>query len=208
MGVEKFGKMIEISKVFYTLAVLFGVLVTVFMTMSNSRPQLATFCALFGVFGFGMYPIALELSVEATYPIDESIGTALIFLSGQLQGGILIFVSEMLELPLGGEALLNEVCSSRTTVNISDFATASTTLPKLTTISTLTTGSPTQPTSTSDAADHTHFLIVLAVYLVFLCFVFVTFFKTEFKRTKANEEDAAVVQKQDNFGFEVDSTGF
>jgi len=29
-----------------------------------------------------MYPIALELSVEATYPIDESAGTAFMFLSG------------------------------------------------------------------------------------------------------------------------------
>ena len=36
----------------------------------------------FGIFGFGMYPIGLELSVEATYPIDESAGTAIIFLSG------------------------------------------------------------------------------------------------------------------------------
>ncbi len=38
----------------------------------------------FGVFGFGAYPLALELSVEATYPIDEAAGTALIFLSGQV----------------------------------------------------------------------------------------------------------------------------
>jgi hypothetical protein len=30
-----------------------------------------------------MYPIGLELSVEATYPIDESAGTAIIFLSGK-----------------------------------------------------------------------------------------------------------------------------
>jgi hypothetical protein len=39
--------------------------------------------ARFGIFGFGMYPIGLELSVEATYPIDESAGTAIIFLSGK-----------------------------------------------------------------------------------------------------------------------------
>ena len=90
---------------------------------------IALFCAMFGVFGFGMYPLGrllyyyllcsfwyslflarfssclnffifllpfnsklvlfflltgLELSVEATYPTDESIGTALIFLSGQV----------------------------------------------------------------------------------------------------------------------------
>ena len=33
-----------------------------------------------------MYPIGLELSVENTYPVDEAAGTALIFLSGQVQG--------------------------------------------------------------------------------------------------------------------------
>ena len=44
----------------------------------------------FGIFGFGMYPIALELSVEATYPMDESAGTAIIFLSGNLHQAILL----------------------------------------------------------------------------------------------------------------------
>ena len=43
---------------------------------------------MFGVFGFGAYPVGLELSVEATYPLDESIGTALTFLSGQIQVGV------------------------------------------------------------------------------------------------------------------------
>jgi len=33
---------------------------------------------------FILFLTGLELSVEATYPIDESIGTALIFLSGQV----------------------------------------------------------------------------------------------------------------------------
>ncbi len=41
------------------------------------------FISRFGIFGFGAYPLALELSVEASYPIDEAAGTAIIFLSGQ-----------------------------------------------------------------------------------------------------------------------------
>ena len=42
---------------------------------------------------FGVYPLGLELSVEATYPLDEATGTVLIFFSGQIQGAILVILS-------------------------------------------------------------------------------------------------------------------
>merc|ERR1712037_697972 len=68
------------------------------------------FASAFGVFGFGMYPIALELSVECTYPLDESIGTAMIFMSGQIQGGVLIALAQVLQQPLDNEAFQKQVC--------------------------------------------------------------------------------------------------
>lgn len=46
-------------------------------------------CALFGFFGVGAYPIGLELAVEATYPVEESISTAFIFMSGEPLGDVL-----------------------------------------------------------------------------------------------------------------------
>ena len=52
-----------------------------------------------------MYPIGLELSVENTYPIDEAAGTALIFLSGQIQGAILILISGSLEQELSDSSV-------------------------------------------------------------------------------------------------------
>lgn len=209
--VEKFGKMMEITKVFNIVAGVSGVLISVFMTMSNKHAFLATFCTLFGIFGFGMYPMALELSVEATYPIDESIGTALIFLSGQLQGGILIFVSEMLEQELDEEELLLEVCSSFSSANTSDVTTISTTTNPLTSIATQPTianqMTTLTTTKTSEAADHSNFLIVLAVYIFLLSLVFTVFFKTDFKRTQANAVEANMNGKKDNLGFEMDNTG-
>ena len=36
----------------------------------------------FGFFGFGLYPIALELGVEVTYPVAEATSTAFIIISG------------------------------------------------------------------------------------------------------------------------------
>lgn len=43
-------------------------------------------CALFGFFGVGAYPIGLELAVEATFPVEETISTAFIFMSGEPRG--------------------------------------------------------------------------------------------------------------------------
>lgn len=53
---------------------------------------IAIFASLFGFFGVGGYPIGLELAVEATYPVEETISTAFIFLSGQLQGVVLLLI--------------------------------------------------------------------------------------------------------------------
>ena len=85
--VEKYGRMEEIAKLFYGIAGICGILIAEFMRISDVKTYIALFCSLFGVFGFGMYPLGLELSVEATYPIDESIGTALIYMSGEFKGG-------------------------------------------------------------------------------------------------------------------------
>ena len=37
---------------------------------------------LFGLFGISIFPAGLELAVETTYPVEETITTAMIFLSG------------------------------------------------------------------------------------------------------------------------------
>ena len=42
-------------------------------------------CVFLGVFSLGIYPVMLELSVEATYPLDESVVTGLCYLSSAIQ---------------------------------------------------------------------------------------------------------------------------
>ena len=139
----------EVAKLFYGISGIFGILIAEFMRFGDVGVWIALFASAFGVFGFGMYPIALELSVilllaimvislniilidaschqleraypleiisinilkipamiltntktcktqvECTYPLDESIGTAMIFMSGQIQGGVLIALSQV-----------------------------------------------------------------------------------------------------------------
>ena len=109
-AVQKFGKMEEIFKICYGLTTLIGcILFIVFMRKSDQSVMIAICCAFFGVFGFGMYPISLELSVENTYPVDEAAGTALTFLSGRIQGSILILISGAMEQDLSPETTSNSV---------------------------------------------------------------------------------------------------
>ena len=54
----------------------------------------------FGTFGFAYYTLGFELAVEESYPIDQTFGTAMLFFSGQLQGAILIAISDSLSQPL------------------------------------------------------------------------------------------------------------
>ena len=99
----------EVAKICYCIAALDCILVAEFMRKSEQSVMIAFCCAVFGIFGFGMYPIGLELAVENTYPVDEAAGTALIFLSGQIQGSILIMISSAMEQELPADIIANSV---------------------------------------------------------------------------------------------------
>ena len=45
------------------------------------------------------YPVLLELAVEATYPVDESIAIALITMSTYIQGAIIMEMDTVLKRP-------------------------------------------------------------------------------------------------------------
>ena len=48
--------------------------------------------AFFGMFSVGGFPVGLELGVETTYPVCETISSAFILMLGQIEGVILIQV--------------------------------------------------------------------------------------------------------------------
>nr|XP_033773990.1 solute carrier family 49 member A3 isoform X2 [Geotrypetes seraphini] len=68
--------------------------------LRNQIILLAVVCSLFGLFGFSIYPICMELSVECSYPVGEGTSTGLIFISGQIQGVIYLVVFQVLARPL------------------------------------------------------------------------------------------------------------
>ena len=109
-----------------------------------------------GIFALGVYPIALELIVECTYPVDQAIGTAFIFLSSALQGVFLMEVENFLGKPLSEEAMLIQSCVA-----------------------------PDDP-GHQQPKDYSTYLYVINAYMIFFIIVFIIFFKTEMKRTKAD----------------------
>ncbi|KAG7156128.1 Solute carrier family 49 member A3-like, partial [Homarus americanus] len=79
-----------ITKVTYGLATVLAIILMEMFMVPHQHALVALFMGLFGFFGVGAYPIGLELAVETTYPVEESISTAFIFMSGQAQGMIII----------------------------------------------------------------------------------------------------------------------
>lgn len=81
----KSGKLILISKAACVPAVVvLGVSVWMFLQPFMEELMIVT-CVFLGVFSLGIYPVMLELSVEATYPLDESVVTGLCYLSSAIQ---------------------------------------------------------------------------------------------------------------------------
>ena len=161
--VEKFGYIEEVTKLFFGAAVLIGILITELLRESNLDVIVAISFASFGVFAFGMYPLGLELAVEVTYPVDESFSTALIFMSGQIQGGALVIASMFLEEEMSESERQHDICTLAPS-GCDDYNSI-TIIP---------------------GKDHTNFLMLLAGYMTAICLIFYFCFKTAFKRSEAD----------------------
>lgn len=85
-----------ITLLFYGFAAIFCIVMLEMFMVPGQPAIVAVSAGLFGFFGLGSYPIGLELAVEATYPVEESISTAFIFLSGQILGVAIISLVTLL----------------------------------------------------------------------------------------------------------------
>ncbi|XP_066243095.1 solute carrier family 49 member A3 isoform X1 [Saccopteryx leptura] len=73
---------------------LTSVVCVAFALVSQLRGQniaLAAICSLFGLFGFSVAPVAMELAVECSFPVGEGAAAGLVFVLGQAEG-VLIMV--------------------------------------------------------------------------------------------------------------------
>ncbi|XP_018615042.1 solute carrier family 49 member A3 isoform X1 [Scleropages formosus] len=94
--VDRTKQFTEATKVNMSLSALALTAFAVVSQMQDQRVAVATVCSLLGFFGFAVYPIAMELSVECSYPVGEASSSGLIFVSGQVQSIIYTMVLQAL----------------------------------------------------------------------------------------------------------------
>ncbi|XP_008289945.1 solute carrier family 49 member A3 isoform X2 [Stegastes partitus] len=80
--VDKTKKFIEATKINMGFTALSCIAFSVVSLMPQQKAAVAAVCSLFGLFGFSIYPVAMELSVECSYPVGEATSAGLIFISG------------------------------------------------------------------------------------------------------------------------------
>ncbi|KAL3863356.1 hypothetical protein ACJMK2_005114 [Sinanodonta woodiana] len=92
--VDRSKKFEEVVKVCFACAVLFGIMFTEVSRFRDQHVLIALSAALFGGFGFAIYPISMELAVEVTYPVAEATSAGLAIISGQSVSGSHLHVSD------------------------------------------------------------------------------------------------------------------
>ncbi|XP_058264548.1 solute carrier family 49 member A3 isoform X2 [Hemibagrus wyckioides] len=86
---------------------------TAFAVVSQMREQkvvIGLVCALFGLFGFATYPVAMELSVECSYPVGEATSAGFLFISGQFLSILYTLLLQQLTTKLTDSSL--SVCAA------------------------------------------------------------------------------------------------
>lgn len=103
--VDKTRKFTEVTKINMSFSALACIAFSVVSLMPQQKVAVAAVCSLFGFFGFSIYPVAMELSVECTYPVGEATSAGLIFVSGQVLSVLYILLLQGLTTPLIESAL-------------------------------------------------------------------------------------------------------
>ncbi|XP_030001600.1 solute carrier family 49 member A3 [Sphaeramia orbicularis] len=103
--VDKTKKFIEVTKINMSFSALACIAFSVVSLLREQNAAVAAVCSLFGFFGFSIYPVAMELSVECSYPVGEATSAGLIFISGQIQSVLYIILLQAFTQPLAESPL-------------------------------------------------------------------------------------------------------
>ncbi|XP_037092614.1 solute carrier family 49 member A3-like [Pollicipes pollicipes] len=107
----KTGKAVETVKISYSMTAVCLIIFCQAARYPDLQWLLALSIGLVGLVGVGTYPLAIELGVEATYPIDQTYSNSLIFIPGSLVGAVLVVLGTAMGRPISPAAQLREVCT-------------------------------------------------------------------------------------------------
>lgn len=93
--VDKTGKFEQTMKFSFLLAGVAACSLAVSINYEGQEGWVVASIFLFGAFGFAIYPIGLEMGVEATFPVAEATSTGLIIMIGQIQGVIYVILTNV-----------------------------------------------------------------------------------------------------------------
>lgn len=103
--VDKTKKFTETTKINLSFTALACIAFSVVCQIREQKAAVAAVCSLFGFFGFSIYSVAMELSVECSYPVGEATSAGLIFMSGQVQSVLYIILLQSLTKQLADSPL-------------------------------------------------------------------------------------------------------
>ncbi|XP_045690170.1 solute carrier family 49 member A3 isoform X5 [Phyllostomus hastatus] len=82
----------EAVKVGFCLTSLVCVAFALVSQLRGQAVALAAICALLGLFGFSVAPVAMELAVECSFPVGEGAAAGLVFVLGQVEGVLIMLL--------------------------------------------------------------------------------------------------------------------
>ncbi|XP_060565003.1 solute carrier family 49 member A3-like [Ruditapes philippinarum] len=129
--VDKTKRFEELVKVCWCFSCLFAVAFSQVARLRDQEVLVALSTALFGGFGFAIYPICMELAVEVTYPVAEATSAGLMVISGQVQGIIYILLMQFIAQDLSQEELNKGTGCSLKNAKANDFTPQDWTVPML-----------------------------------------------------------------------------
>ncbi|XP_052770532.1 solute carrier family 49 member A3-like [Mya arenaria] len=127
--VDRTKRFEEVVKFCWCLSTVFGIAFTQVSRFRDQQVLVALAVALFGGFGFAIYPICMELAVEVTYPIAEATSAGLMVISGQIQGIIYLLLMQFIAQDLSEEELEKGTGCSTSNQKANDFTPQDWTVP-------------------------------------------------------------------------------
>jgi len=159
---QKTGKIVEITKLCCFGAIVCVLVLSYLLLMPDVGVYILISAGFLGLFALGVFPLALELTVEATFPADQATVTCFIFFSSSVQGVFLMVIENWLGYPLPEKYKDIEKC----TISHGPVLEGES-------------GGHLEP------KDYTYYLLFVTIYLLILIIMYMFFFKTELRRTNA-----------------------
>ncbi|CAB3400215.1 unnamed protein product [Caenorhabditis bovis] len=93
--VDKWGKFEQVMKVAFCIAGVAAASLSICINYENVEWWVIASIFVFGAAGFSIFPIGLEMGVEATFPVAEATSTGLIIMIGQVQGVFYVLMTNL-----------------------------------------------------------------------------------------------------------------